>query len=96
MKTCLLIALAICAVLLPAALATAAPRTPFAVAAVFPPWWSSSRIEAAADALGQVRGRGATDNIVIIYGGGDLVGKARRGGALWLLDPEAAGVCRTE
>jgi hypothetical protein len=83
----------ILATTLPAVVAAAGPRTPFAVAVVFPPWWDAQRIEAASAALGQLARRGALDNIVVIYGDATLTERARDAGALLLLDPTVPGAC---
>lgn len=78
----------------PAAVAAARPRAPFAVAAVFPPWWSQARIARAAQGAGQIAGRGAFANIVVLYGDAGLVERVGRAGALMALDPTIPGACR--
>lgn len=78
----------------PAAIAASRPRAPFAVAVVFPPWWAAGRIEATAAGMGQIVGRGALHNIVVIYGDGRLESRARKSGALVVLDPTVPGACR--
>lgn len=85
--------LAMGASLVPAVTVASAPRTPFAVAAVFPPWWTPDRIESAADALGVVSGRGAMGNVLIIHGDASLAERARGSGALWLADPDFVTFC---
>ena len=70
------------------------PRAPFAVAAVFPPWWSAARIAAAAESAGEITGRGAFANIVILYGDAGLVERVGRAGAIVALDPTIPGACR--
>lgn len=79
--------------LAPAVAVASAPRTPFTVAAVFPPWWTPERIDREADALGVVSSRGALANVVVIHGDVDLVQRARRSGALWLADPAFLSFC---
>ena len=88
-----LFGLAMGASLAPAVAVASAPRTPFTVAAVFPPWWAPERIDREADALGVVSGRGALGNVVVIHGDVDLVERARRSGALWLADPAFLTFC---
>ncbi len=44
--------------------------------------------------MGQVVGRGALHNIVVIYGDGGLESRARKSGALVVLDPTVPGACR--
>lgn len=85
--------LAMGASLAPAVAVASAPRTPFTVAAVFPPWWTPDRIDREADALGVVSGRGALANVVVIHGDVDLLQRARRSGALWLADPDFLAFC---
>lgn len=89
----LLVCVAIGASVTPAVVVAAAPRTPFAVAAVFPPWWSAERVEAAAGALGTIESRGAAPSVVVIVGDAGLEQRARRSGAVWLADPSFIRFC---
>ncbi len=74
--------------------AGAAPRDPARVAAVFPPWWTSSRAVSAAASVGQIAGAGGAPFILILRGEpGQLEPRARAAGAWLLLDPDAAGQC---
>ncbi len=91
--TGVVLCVAIGASVAPAIAVAGAPRTPFAVAAVFPPWWSADRIDAAANALGVIDARGAVPNIVVIIGDAGLEQRARRSGALWLADPSFISFC---
>ncbi|MBX9616733.1 MAG: hypothetical protein K2X25_14145 [Caulobacteraceae bacterium] len=88
-KVAALVALAMLASLFPALAVAAQPRSPFAVAAVFPPWWGQDRAREAAEAAGIVSrvGRG---NIVVVYGGLDLSDQLKREGALAIVDPRIA------
>lgn len=79
----------------PATVAASRPRAPFAAAAVFPPWWSETRIAEAAGAAGQIAGRGAFANIVVLYGDAGLVDRIHQAGALMTMDPTIPGACRT-
>jgi len=83
----------ILATALPAVVAAAGPRAPYAVAVVFPPWWDAARISATSETLGQVTRRGVVDNIVTIYGDPTLAERARAAGGLLLLDPTVPGAC---
>lgn len=89
-RTAVVIALAMMVSLLPALSVAAHPRSPFMVAAVFPPWWSIDRAQAAAEAAGFVArvGRG---NVVVVYGGLDVSQNLRREGAWAIVDPRMAG-----
>ncbi len=78
---------------LPAVVAAAGPRAPYAVAVVFPPWWDAQRTRETAGSLGQVTRRGVLDNIVTIYGDATLAERARAAGGLLLLDPTVPGAC---
>lgn len=88
-RIALVVAFAMLASLLPALSVAAHPRSPFMVAAVFPPWWTVERARAAADAAGFVAsvGRG---NVVVVYGGVDVGGNLRREGAWAIVDPRIA------
>lgn len=98
----------IAAVVGPAALATlgvvlglfaavavsAEPRTPGRVAAVFPPWWSATRVGEAAASAGNIAGAGGAPFVIILRGDpADLSRRTRAAGALMLIDPALAGVC---
>lgn len=75
----------------PALAIAARPDTPFAVAAVFPPWWSAERVRAAVEPLGEISSMGRTATVVTVIGGGDLSQGLRSAGAWLILDPELAG-----
>ena len=83
----------ILATAMPAVVAAAGPRAPYAVAVVFPPWWDARRIRETSEALGEVTRRGVLDNIVTIYGDPTLSDRARAAGGLLLLDPTVPGAC---
>lgn len=88
-----LVGLAIVAPFVMAARAATPPASD-RLAAVFPPWWSSAHVTAAAASAGDIAGAGSVPFILILRGDGvDLGARARRAGALLLLDPAAAGVC---
>lgn len=82
-------ALVATATLIPALSIAAQPRTPFAVAAVFPPWWSAQRVHAAAEAAGTVSQVGRW-NTVVVYGGTDLGARLTQVGAWAIVDPSIA------
>lgn len=84
-----LVTLATIASLVPALAVAAQPRSPFAVAAVFPPWWSAERVYSAASAAGTVSRTGRW-NIVVVYGGTDVGRLLGRNGAWAIIDPELA------
>lgn len=86
--------LAIIATLLPAMAIAAQPRSPFAVAAAFPPWWSADRVRLAADTAGVVSRTGRW-NIVVVYGGADVGRRLAQGGAWAILDPSIADCITT-
>ncbi len=75
----------------------AAPREADAAAAIFPPWWSTPRVLAAADRAGMVTGVGAQPFIVVARtrpGGSDSLASALRAQGAWLVvDPGLAGPC---
>jgi len=74
----------------------AAPRDPNLVAAVFPPWWSAERALSAAGAAGAILRTGAWPWIVVVTGPGDKIASVlHTAGALFLVDPTAAGLCGT-
>jgi len=81
---------AILATLAPALAVAAQPRSPFVVAAVFPPWWSAEKVRAVADAQGVVSSTGRW-NIVVVYGGADVGRRLGQSGAWAILDPSIAG-----
>ncbi len=72
----------------------AAPVDPSRVAAVFPPWWTPSQSLAAAGGAGDIAATGIAPFIVILRGDPiDLARRARSAGALFILDPDMAGIC---
>lgn len=72
----------------------AGPRTPRQVAAVFPPWWSSARIVAAAGQAGAITGFGGARNVVLVTAADtDLPRRLNAAGALLQLDPVLTGLC---
>ena len=75
----------------PAIAIAARPATPFAVAAVFPPWWSAARVRAAVEPIGEISSTGRTATVVSVIGGPDLSQSLRSAGAWLILDPELAG-----
>ena len=87
-------ALAIVSGLAAAVGVNAAPRDPARVAAVFPPWWTSAQAVAAAGSAGDIAAAGGAPFILILRGNAtDLAQRARSAGALFILDPDLAGVC---
>ncbi|WP_396592746.1 hypothetical protein [Brevundimonas sp. R86498] len=80
--------------LLPALSVAAQPRSPFVVAALFPPWWSVDRARAAAEAAGVVSRVGRA-NVIVVYGGLDVSQDLRREGAWAIVDPRIAN-CATD
>lgn len=61
------------------------PSDPHAVAAVFPPWWSSTEIIAAAGSAGLILAPGAAGNVVLLRSPSpDLPQRAAAAGA-WLV-----------
>jgi len=75
----------------PAAAAAARPVTPFAVAAVFPPWWSAARVRSAVVPVGEISATGRAATIVSVIGGADLSQRLRAAGAWLILNPEIVG-----
>jgi hypothetical protein len=72
----------------------AAPRDPHLVAAIFPPWWPAERTLAAAGEAGAVLRLGAWPWIVVVASSGpDIAPVLHAAGALFLVDPTAAGTC---
>jgi len=74
-----------------ALIATAPPAYAYAVAAVFPPWWSASEVRLAVDPIGATSTIGRTPTIVTVYGGVDLQQRLRNAGAWLILDPRLLG-----
>ncbi len=65
------------------------------IAAVYPPWWSDVRIGTAAASAGAIAAGGGARNVILISGGpGELSRRAWRSGALFLLNTDAARLCR--
>ncbi|MEH6678116.1 hypothetical protein [Phenylobacterium sp.] len=73
------------------------PRQADTAAAIFPPWWSTPQVLAAADRAGLVTGVGAQPFIVVARtrpGGSDALASALRAQGAWLVvDPGLAGPC---
>jgi hypothetical protein len=87
-------ALAIVGGLFAAVAVNAAPRDPARVAAVFPPWWTPAQAVAAAGSAGDIAAVGGAPFILILRGDkADLARRAQSAGALFILDPDLAGVC---
>jgi hypothetical protein len=78
----------------PAIALAARPATPFAVAAVFPPWWSAERVRAAVEPVGEISSTGRAATVVSVLGGADLAERLRSAGAWLILNPELVG-CAT-
>lgn len=77
-----------------------AAETPFAspgaatVAAVFPPWWTKVQVWGAARAVGAVSAAGASPFVLMVHSATpDLAVRARRAGALLVLDPRGFAGC---
>ena len=68
-------------------IAAAPPAHAYAVAAVFPPWWSAGEVRLAVDPIGATSAIGRTPTIVTVYGGVDLQQRLRNAGAWLILDP---------
>jgi hypothetical protein len=85
------IASAVVISLAPALAVAARPEQPFAVAAVFPPWWSRARVETAVADIGVVTGHGRLGAVVSLTGGADLERQLKMAGAWAVLDPRLAG-----
>ncbi|NBB51356.1 hypothetical protein GVN24_24020 [Rhizobium sp. CRIBSB] len=75
----------------PALAVAARPSQPFAVAAVFPPWWTATQARSAVDPLDQASSQGRFANVVIVYGAPGLQQRLRNAGAWLLLDPGLVG-----
>lgn len=66
------------------------------VAAVFPPWWDSASVMAAAGRAGAVLDIGRIPATLIVHGErSTLAARLRTAGALIILDAGLAGGCRT-
>jgi hypothetical protein len=95
----LLTTFAIFSGLFAAAAVNAAPRDPNRIAVVFHPWWSQAQIVAAAGAAGDIAAAGGAPFVMVLrdhdgrQGGERLSDRARSAGALFVLDPDLAGVC---
>jgi hypothetical protein len=76
--------------LVPALAVAARPTQPFAAAAIFPPWWSRDRVEAAIEDLGTVTRRGRLPTVVSLTGGADLQRQLLKAGAWVVIDPRLA------
>jgi hypothetical protein len=75
-------------------LSATGPRDPSRAAAVFPPWWGERRVIGAAASAGDIVARGGAVNVVLVRGDpATLQARLRTAGALFLLDPLAAGFC---
>lgn len=72
----------------------AAPTRSDAIAAVFPPWWSSAHVATAAASAGRiVAGGGAPFVVALRSDRPGLAGRARASGAWLVLDPDIRGLC---
>lgn len=61
---------------------------------MFPPWWSSARVIAAASAAGPVSAASRQPFVVVVRApDGDVAGRLRQAGALLVLDPGLARAC---
>ncbi len=78
----------------PALVMAARPAQAFAVAAVFPPWWSAGRVRAVVGPIGAIAAEGRLPTVVTVYGGGDLARSLSAAGAWLILDPTLAGCGR--
>lgn len=87
----LLVGGAVALSLAPALAVAARPQQPFAAAAVFPPWWSPARIDAAVADIGAVTGHGRFAAVVALTGGADLEQRLKQAGAWAVVDPRLAG-----
>ena len=76
--------------LIPALAVAARPTQPFAAAAIFPPWWSRDRVEAAVADLGTVTRHGRLPAVVSLMGGEDLQQQLLKAGAWIVIDPRLA------
>jgi len=74
----------------PALAIAARPVQPFAVAAVFPPWWTGDRVRSAIDPMDAVTSEGRLATVVVVYGGSGLEQRLRTAGAWMILDPRIA------
>jgi hypothetical protein len=64
------------------------------VAAVYPPWWGDARIGQAAASAGAIAAGGGLRNVILVSGEpGQIAERARRSGALFLIDTRAARFC---
>jgi hypothetical protein len=64
------------------------------LAAVYPPWWSDTRIAGAAASAGDIAAAGGVRNILVIHGDpSGLAMRLRRSGALLVLGGDAARLC---
>jgi hypothetical protein len=75
----------------PSVLMAAPPSGAFVVAAVFPPWWSASRIQLAVDPVGAVSSKGRLPTVVTVYGGPGVERRLKAAGAWLILDPRLVG-----
>ena len=75
------------------AIPAASPARPDLVAALFPPWWSSGRIIAAAATAGAPVAVGRWTSIVVVRGDQNSAARLRSAGALFLMDPRNAIGC---
>ena len=82
-----LIGAVMAASLVPALAVAARPIQPFAAAAIFPPWWSRDRVEAAVADLGTVTRHGRVPAVVSLTGGEDLQRQLFAAGAWLVIDP---------
>lgn len=60
---------------------------------VFPPWWSRADVWRAALATGEIVSDVSPFAVVLHSESGDLAGRARRAGAILVLDPRHLAAC---
>jgi len=83
--------------LVPIVSASATPRDPSRAAAIFPPWWSQSRVLSAGYAAGDVTAKGGAAFVLVVRGAPEtLNANLRRAGALMILEPGSLGLCEAK
>lgn len=73
---------------IPAFAVASRPVRPYAMAAVFPPWWSAERVRAAVEPIGEITSTGRMTGIVAVVGGADLSKDLHRAGAWFTLNAD--------